>query len=197
MDNQQQQLTTIGYLIIPKAIKISNKILYHIRKQSLARGKPIFGKDQKRKQCALYLQRNIVKDFIAELNHQVEQIINPEYHQQSKWVILRSDPGCLQQPYHQDYVPSEELNACPDDQFPLGIICALMPGTTLNVFSLDSGEESLVELSTGDLLVFRGDLIHAGSAYQNVNYRLHCYVDSNNVKRKANPTHIIKSLRKN
>ena len=33
-------------------------------------------------------------------------------------------------------------------------------------------------MRTGDVLVFDGDLVHAGSAYDEQNDRLHCYVNT-------------------
>jgi ectoine hydroxylase-related dioxygenase (phytanoyl-CoA dioxygenase family) len=48
-----------------------------------------------------------------------------------------------------------------------------------------------VSLNKGDALLFRGDLVHAGSAYTKPNVRIHFYLDSPLVKRVANRTWII------
>lgn len=34
-----------------------------------------------------------------------------------------------------------------------------------------------VNLNKGDILLFRGDLVHSGSGYDDFNHRLHCYMD--------------------
>ena len=47
-------------------------------------------------------------------------------------------------------------------------------------------------LNAGDILVFRSDMIHAGSEYTEQNIRLHCYLDSSYVIREENTTFIIK-----
>ena len=43
-------------------------------------------------------------------------------------------------------------------------------------------------LRAGDLLVFDGDCVHAGSAYTTTNTRVHCYLDSCTHARKVNQT---------
>ena len=45
-----------------------------------------------------------------------------------------------------------------------------------------------IELNAGDMLIFRGDLWHAGAAYGHRNIRLHCYLDSRHVKRTPDST---------
>ena len=49
-----------------------------------------------------------------------------------------------------------------------------------------------VLLDKGDILVFRGDLVHAGSSYKDDNIRIHAYLDSPVVPRDKNTTFIIK-----
>lgn len=61
---------------------------------------------------------------------------------------------------------------------PLAAIVALQDGTRLHVWSFDTGKEEAVTLDEGDVIVFRGDLGHAGSEYDEENWRLHIYIDS-------------------
>jgi hypothetical protein len=42
-----------------------------------------------------------------------------------------------------------------------------------------------VRLQAGDVLIFRGDLVHAGAGVEKANVRLHAYMD---VKGKPRPT---------
>ena len=71
----------------------------------------------------------------------------------------------------------------------LAMIVALEDGTTLHVCPFDSdGEEEEIPLNAGDVLVFRGDLIHAGAAYDARNVRIHCYIDSLSAPEPRDPT---------
>ena len=47
------------------------------------------------------------------------------------------------------------------------------------------------KLSPGDVVVFRGDFIHAGSGYANANSRIHYYLDSPLVPRTQNRVWLI------
>jgi ectoine hydroxylase-related dioxygenase (phytanoyl-CoA dioxygenase family) len=49
----------------------------------------------------------------------------------------------------------------------------------------------VIEINKGDVLVFRADLVHAGSDYDEENIRLHLYLDSPYVKREPNKTWVI------
>lgn len=49
-------------------------------------------------------------------------------------------------------------------------------------------KKQVIILNKGDILYFRGDLVHAGAAYAEDNYRIHCYLDSDKVPRPANRT---------
>jgi hypothetical protein len=48
-----------------------------------------------------------------------------------------------------------------------------------------------VSLQPGDIAVFRADLVHAGSSYENENIRIHGYLDTKAVPRLPNGTYII------
>jgi hypothetical protein len=39
-------------------------------------------------------------------------------------------------------------------------------------------DRKTISLNQGDILIFRGDLIHAGSEYLEENYRIHIFYDS-------------------
>lgn len=89
---------------------------------------------------------------------------------------------------------------------PLAALISLMPNTFLRIWPHSSGlamtdEASLkdkapimfkdVLLNPGDMIVFRGDFVHAGSEYQKDNFRIHYYLDSPLVPRTANRTWLI------
>lgn len=185
------QLHTVGYTIIPGAINISDELFADIDKQS-SRGRPIFGVDRKRKQCTLYRKRKCTKEFIEKLNFYIHSLLCHENYIFSKWVILSSLPESKRQPAHIDFVPKgdfTEYESCPDEEFPLAILCSLMNETKLNVWI--DGKEQIIEMKKGDLLFFRGDFVHAGSAYDERNIRLHCYADNVRIPRANNRTQLI------
>jgi hypothetical protein len=78
---------------------------------------------------------------------------------------------------------------------------ALQDGTTLDVWpgalTTEPGRwpasipRCQVRLQAGDVLLFRGDLVHAGSAYNAANVRLHCYLDAADVSRPPDMTWFI------
>lgn len=129
---------------------------------------------------------------MINLNGKIDDLFNTDCYMRSNWVVLHSKPGSNRQQPHHDYEPSDKLSNCPNDKFPLAIICTLMDKTALNMW-LD-GKEEIAQLNEGDILIFRGDFTHAGSAYEEENVRMHCYLDSAYVPRTSNHTHIIDEL---
>lgn len=85
------------------------------------------------------------------------------------------------------------------------MITALMDNTfiyvwnkSINLINLEDIESNFpiikstkLNLNKGDVLIFRADLIHAGSDYINENIRLHVYLDNPLLKRDKNKTYII------
>ena len=94
-------------------------------------------------------------------------------------VVLHSSPMCKQQPWHYDYDP-EEVRAASIK--PLGVLVALQDNTRFET------RRKTHILSRGDVLVFRGDVVHAGAAYDTENTRMHTYLDVDAVKRPTNRT---------
>ncbi len=143
-----------------------------------------------------------MKAFLRSLNQFISE--NVIYnHKISNWVVIHSRPGCQDQAAHCDYIPDLPLAAASDEQMPLSAIVALMPDTRLNIWpgsikisTLNSRliehvkpiQKTIVKLNSGDMLIFRGDLVYAGSSYEKDNYRLHAFLDSPHVSRKRNRT---------
>lgn len=130
--------------------------------------------------------------------------------QQSKRVVggvvmLRSTAGCSRQMAHCDYVPYDDLLNASDDTLPHLLLLALENNTFLDVWphshklfraqspSCNPEKKFAVQqvvLDKGDALLFRADLVHAGSAYDTCNTRVHIYLDTH-VKRVENRTWIV------
>ena len=70
------------------------------------------------------------------------------------------------------------LSELSDDDMPLSMLLAIQEGTCFWVFPTGcNGAASLLELSVGDILVWRGDLVHAGAGYAVDHVRVHAYID--------------------
>lgn len=134
------------------------------------------------------------------------------------WVCLYSTPKCEEQQPHADYERADIEEAAKDDPraYPFACECAIhvaWDGVTnvvldmiliagianmnyrakLQLFVLNS-EDMLVRLvslvlNPGDVIVMRGDTIHAGAAYRCGHFgRIHCYLDNPAVLRNPNRT---------
>ena len=123
-------------------------------------------------------------------------------------VYLLSENGCNHQPPHSDWDPAQLMKVVKDDGifggYPAGAIVALENNTYFNVWvgaigvdvrEMDKKKKKKVypyrqlKLDSGDLLLFRADLIHSGSAFSESNLRIHCFMDSPNIKRTGNATY--------
>lgn len=173
-------------------------------KNQLQDAGPIFNSkrnDNKRCQCNLKITKKN-KNFIDTMNQFIKSIstsLTP-----SKWVLIKSKPGCKPQLAHMDYENTEEFQTCirNNKQVPLLVLVALQPNTYIYLWENSSKviqgtykgtpiEPTKIELKEGDVLVFRADAIHAGSDYEEENIRMHCYLDSQEVERDENRTFII------
>lgn len=95
--------------------------------------------------------------------------------------VLGRQPRHWDVPDNDDEGHMEDLNL-PATDVPLSVMVAIEPGAKLWIYPDGCGSEQetalLVELEVGDVLVWRGDLVHAGAGYGVDHYRIHAYVDS-------------------
>jgi hypothetical protein len=89
------------------------------------------------------------------------------------------------QPRHADSAERNSLRSERPEDVPLACIVALQNGTRLHVWPFDTGKEEVIVLDEGDMLLFRGDLGHAGAEYDEENWRLHVYIDSPVIERQT------------
>lgn len=163
--------------------------------------------DKKRRQYTLSTNKTntVMKKFLESLNQYIRENVS-DILEPATWVVIHSKKGCQDQAAHCDFIPDLKLATVPDEHMPLGVIVALMPGTRLNIWPCSIKLASIrpdlvrnrepiqcevVELNVGDMLVFRGDLVHAGSSYKVNNSRLHTFLDSYRVPRKRNRTWLV------
>ena len=96
--------------------------------------------------------------------------------------MLDSLPGCERQRPHWDF-DQPRLASMDDNEIPLSVVVALEGGTTFHFYPPGmptDGEGIVISLEAGDMVVFRGDLLHAGAGYEVRNRRLHMYLDHHN-----------------
>ena len=114
-----------------------------------------------------------------------------------KAVALHSSAGCEQQPWHVDFNPMckkrkgderECIRDLRDSQKPKGVFWAIEEGTRLMVVGPE-GESVEVHLERGDVLIFDGDLVHAGAAYEKSNVRVHVYLYASGVPKPNGNTY--------
>jgi len=88
------------------------------------------------------------------------------------------------------------------EHVPINVLVSLEADTHKYVHLREESEETaedqaphiqsqIVTMAKGDILYFRGDLVHAGASYDRENFRLHCFMDSPSVKRVKNRTWLI------
>ena len=90
-------------------------------------------------------------------------------------------PTPQQKPLHADSCDpaSHAEDGAPWGDAHLSMILSLQDDTRLVVYPFDKGgEKVLLTLNAGDIVIFRGDLIHSGAAYDTCNISLHLYIDS-------------------
>ena len=107
-------------------------------------------------------------------------------------VAIHSEHGCQQQPWHADYSPTK----CEGMRYkPQGVLLALQPHTHFLIAAEAGGGVEDVELSPGDVLIFDGDIVHAGAAYKDApNTRIHVYLNVPDVARPKNSTWLVPSF---
>ncbi len=91
--------------------------------------------------------------------------------------ILVSKPGCLEQAFHQDHDPTT-VNV----GLSLSSIISIQTGTSLQILE-KNGSTRTVRLDPGDAIFFKGTCIHAGSAYSEMNSRIHFFLDVDHTRK--------------
>ncbi len=206
---KEDLLHTVGYRVYRSVFKIPEAALNDVVAASQGEIE-IFNYNESKRNDFKRLEatmdrrkcRKETKQFLTKVDQFVSSTVSSAL-KPSRWSVIHSKAGCQSQAPHCDYVPDLALAKASDAHMPLSVLVALMPGTRLNIWPHSirlatlsgrvlkemepiSCEELLLE--PGDLLVFRGDFIHAGSSYAEENYRLHTFLDSPEVPRDPNTT---------
>ena len=187
------QLYTLGYIILKNKLKWTPSQLHNfqtlINTNTFTRSifnNNIGRNDNMRLSCPVNVG-NRVENFVKQLF--------PNKHV-CDWHVIKSNAGCSRQQFHCDYKPSAQILNCEPCDMPLIMLTSLSktaklivkPNSLNYVNNVELLSEKVLEFSRGDLVVFRGDLVHCGSGYEKDNYRLHCYLDSPKVPREVGMT---------
>lgn len=210
---QLNDLHTRGYIVVKKVFPNNITIFRELDKFADEDTEIIFNtkktNDKKRSQVTLtgcnvkVKMTNNTKSFVHNINMTLKNMF-PD-HTPSDMVVLRSDPGCKAQIAHQDYRtkdlwPIDEY--IPDKEFPLGVVIALMDDTYFDVWPESIGflnkktkiNPKRLKINKEDVVIFRGDLVHAGASFEEYNIRIHTYLDHPKIKRKQNSTEFASKL---
>ena len=100
--------------------------------------------------------------------------------------VICSQAGCQPQKVHWDYDPAHVASRKRGVPKPASVILGLQEGCRLIVFDELVGGEVLVVVPPGCMLVFDGDVAHAGAWYACSNVRVHMYLDVDGIDRTVN-----------
>jgi len=169
-----------GWRILPRAVTTTREDVDRVAAHVLERQNVVFNPDGRR------LQREMPASdpLVAKVVRALEKTGLLRGRVVGAAVGMHSLVGCAAQPLHTDYDGDQVRRAALK---PLGVLLALQDGTKL---ALQGGHE--LRLRAGDLLIFDGDLVHAGAAYPDAaNTRLHLYVHVPCVRPPRNVTYLI------
>ena len=211
----EEVLDQDGFQLYPKTFAISADLVEKLRHYAMnGNGEEVFNNaeagdtsnDQRRSQILFksFMEEN---KELQELHDHLTMRVGSmfEKHSPQDMVILRSDPGCLPQRAHTDYTAAA-FRRVKGGNVPLACVIALMDDTYFDVwpgaiqcFNLPAGDARVfhhrrLKLNAGDMLIFRGDLVHAGSAFSQFNIRLHMYLDIRGVRREPDTTFYMDEL---
>jgi len=104
-------------------------------------------------------------------------------------VIIHSTELCKRQQLHYDY-DLQRLRSLDDKDYPFGMLIGVQNNSRFIVYNELIQKKQTIHFNKGDIVMFRGDIRHAGAEYYSNNTRLHAYVDSMEYKREKNQTYL-------
>lgn len=202
VDKMADRLRTLNndepYLVFKRQFNVEQLDLETVQTKMDAHASSIFqnknrkNNDKKRRQITQIDLTPVQQNAISPISDQLTELfkaVDDGKAVLSDVSILQSRPGCGQQELHRDFnfeaKPSETLKS-------YLVIVALQDKTKLVIFTKHKRKELL--LNKGDLFIGRGDLIHAGAAYDLMNFRLHWFVDYPKNGRLGNKTYFYNQL---
>ena len=165
--------------VFRKAVAVTSTDVTRLRTKAYGKESLfVFNPDQKRKQAPLRMRDSLVSRVRSVL---IAQGLLRSRRMRTP-VALVSMPGCLRQAWHTDY---DTTTMRKTSEKPMGVLLALQKETRFEM------PRRTVRLGAGDLLVFDGDVVHAGAAYSGENIRMHAYIDRPTEAHPANETYLV------
>lgn len=179
------------YKVYKNAFEFSPELEKYVMKKS-SLGDPIFnnkdGEDEnndgKRIQYDLEPSDTVSTHIKSKLQDIIEQYGYTGYVNDP--VILKSQKFCKRQRLHYDY-DNDILKNIDENDYPHGVIVGVSNCCRF-IVSPDGISRKYIHFDKGDVIIFRGDTIHAGSEYFTENIRIHAYIDSSSHERIKNET---------
>lgn len=172
------------YKVYKKVFTFTPEIEKYIIEKS-KKGTPIFNNkydnDKKR------IQYDIEEDTVG-ITNQLQKIVNDHGYKGivNDPVIIKSLSYCKRQQLHTDY----DVEKIKMNEYPHGIIVGCSDGCRFIVGT----SKKYIHFDKGDVIIFRGDTVHAGSEYYTENIRLHAYIDVPTHERIKNETFPLRSF---
>ncbi|OWY93541.1 hypothetical protein PHMEG_00037030 [Phytophthora megakarya] len=140
---------------------------------------------------AIRVVNDIVVELISDL-HPKWSVATQEWH------ALKSLPGGEIQQLHRDFQTFETAEAILKHSWiQASAFIALEESTELHVVpgcfagAAVQAKAETIEIQRGQLLIFRGDLPHAGASYEEENTRLHCFIRVDGIDQDTNATEAV------
>ena len=98
--------------------------------------------------------------------------------------LLISEAGCVKQKLHYDYNPKKVQDLIKQKNnagVPLSVLIGFTPGGSRLTIQLQKDEPETVEIDFGEMLIFTGNVVHAGGAYTDFNIRGFLHVEHWNI----------------
>lgn len=198
------EIISTGNINIDTMHYISEELINIGDKGNVIFNNKMSGGDNKRSQTFITVPTKPSRTLI-KWKQSIEGILKQKYPNltPNNMAVLKSMKGCKKQMAHCDYEQDLNFATTSDNNIPLGCLICIMENTTLDIWkkshrlpvlhsditdNIKEISRTTICLNVGDMLVFRGDLVHAGSSYTSDNYRVHLFMDSTKIKRNKNRT---------
>jgi hypothetical protein len=176
-----ERLRTYG----KRGVAIFNAKSGNDRRRMLRTITPRFGK-----MCKLIAElHRLIKNILPVIGWSADEILPNDT------TVITSKPDCMEQEPHTDYdVGDAAFAKAPLDALPFSVLLAIDDGTKFVVYgpaaSCVKEDRQELTLNAGDLLFFRGDIVHSGASYSKPNSRVHVYVDRYTIARAKNESYM-------
>ena len=206
---RQTGLLHRGFVILKRAIPLHECDEIRVALSRQCNGWHSISGENRRKKISLN------EKLIAKLQPKVAYILSSRFPSMkwelNTWVGIRSEPSGHEQHLHTDWTKSDweqAMDPSPSSRTmrrknrngdhsivpPASLIVALEDNTVLRVspkssIDYEAQKITLIQLKKGQICVFRANLVHGGARYEEVNIRIHAFLDPLSCVRSTNATH--------